>query len=182
MNPDLTQQKTAPMLRIVSGPAYGRLYPLDGERVVIGRVNGCDIVLPPLYVSKRHAAIVRRRDGYYLEDLDSTAGTFVGNRKLTEGGPPGGWSHLPRLRLRLRLPREPGPDLRRRGHLDDPRQPRRRCIGLEATEHRSRAEASRLADHRPQPRPGTPARRGARPHPRRPVQDLSPGGCAGRCS
>ncbi len=83
MNPDLTQQKTAPMLRIVSGPAYGRLYPLDGERVVIGRVNGCEIVLPPPYVSKRHAAIERRPDGYYLEDLDSTAGTFVGSRKLT---------------------------------------------------------------------------------------------------
>src|SRR3954452_11670501 len=82
MNPERTRPKAAPVLRIVSGPAHGRLYPLDGERVVIGRVNGCDIVLPPPYVSKRHAAIERRPDGYYLEDLDSRAGTFLGGRKL----------------------------------------------------------------------------------------------------
>jgi hypothetical protein len=82
MNAERTRAKAAPVLRIVGGPAHGRLYPLDGERVVIGRVNGCDVVLPPLYVSKRHAAIERRPDGYYLQDLDGAAGTFVGGRKL----------------------------------------------------------------------------------------------------
>jgi serine phosphatase RsbU (regulator of sigma subunit) len=35
-------------------------------------------------VSKRHARIVRKDDGYYLEDLHSTNGTRVGDRDLTK--------------------------------------------------------------------------------------------------
>jgi serine phosphatase RsbU (regulator of sigma subunit) len=84
MSTEKRKPRTTPMLRVASGPAHGRLYPLDGETVVIGRINGCEIVLPPRHISKRHAAIERRSDGYYLKDLGSMAGTFVGNRKLVE--------------------------------------------------------------------------------------------------
>jgi pSer/pThr/pTyr-binding forkhead associated (FHA) protein len=58
-------------------------YSLDREVTVLGRDTACDIVLPDQEVSKRHARIVRKGYGYYIEDFQSTNGTRVGDRDLT---------------------------------------------------------------------------------------------------
>ena len=50
----------------------------------LGRGAACEIVLSDHGVSKRHAKITRKDDGFYIEDLHSTNGTIVGNRDLTE--------------------------------------------------------------------------------------------------
>jgi serine phosphatase RsbU (regulator of sigma subunit)/pSer/pThr/pTyr-binding forkhead associated (FHA) protein len=73
-----------PWLKILKGETPGRTFPLTSEVTVLGRERACDIVLADQRVSKRHAKITRKADGYYIEDLHSTNGTIVGDRELTE--------------------------------------------------------------------------------------------------
>ena len=44
-------------------------YAIDGERAVIGRNSDCDVPLDVAAVSRRHAAIIREQDGFFVEDL-----------------------------------------------------------------------------------------------------------------
>jgi phosphoserine phosphatase RsbU/P len=73
-----------PFLRMLHGEVPGRFYRLDRDVTVLGRDAACEIVLPDQEVSKRHARITRQDDGYYIEDLQSTNGTKVGDGDLTE--------------------------------------------------------------------------------------------------
>ena len=54
-------------------------YELKGNNV-IGRGQGCDIVLNNQFVSLRHAVITKNWQGYYIEDLKSSNGTMVNRR------------------------------------------------------------------------------------------------------
>src|SRR5438128_1513341 len=76
------ERTVTPTLRMLKGETPGRLYELDREATIIGRFRGCDIRLEDDSVSRRHARIVRDRDGYFLEDLRSKAGTFVDGRRV----------------------------------------------------------------------------------------------------
>jgi phosphoserine phosphatase RsbU/P len=66
------------VLRMIEGDWPNRVFRLDGDQTVIGKAASCDIILPDKHVSKVHAKIVRRADGRYIEDLDSTNHTRVG--------------------------------------------------------------------------------------------------------
>lgn len=47
--------------------------------MVIGTAEGCDLRVDSPYASPRHAAITRRPGGtYWLTDLGSTNGTYIG--------------------------------------------------------------------------------------------------------
>lgn len=50
---------------------------LRGERLVIGRLNACDICLSDVNASRRHAVLEREGDGWTVADLDSTNGTLL---------------------------------------------------------------------------------------------------------
>jgi len=54
---------------------------------VIGRHNECDLVVPESTVSGRHCLLTRQGDGFTIEDLDSSNGTFVNGVKLTPRQP-----------------------------------------------------------------------------------------------
>ncbi|NIM28247.1 MAG: FHA domain-containing protein [Gammaproteobacteria bacterium] len=58
-------------------------FPLDKERLLIGRKPENDIQVDNLAVSGQHAAIITILNDSFLEDLDSTNGTFV-NGKLVK--------------------------------------------------------------------------------------------------
>lgn len=58
-------------------------FQLEKERVTIGRRPANDIHIDNLAVSGEHAAIMKLGNDFYLEDLDSTNGTFV-NAKATK--------------------------------------------------------------------------------------------------
>lgn len=62
----------------------GRRWPLNRDRILIGRHPDCDIVLPDRLVSRHHAQVVRdpERQAYILEDLHSKNGTFVNGQEI----------------------------------------------------------------------------------------------------
>lgn len=57
---------------------------LGGQRVVIGRLQDCDICLSDANVSRRHAEIVRTGEGWSVHDLDSTNGTTLNGKPLSD--------------------------------------------------------------------------------------------------
>jgi phosphoserine phosphatase RsbU/P len=73
-----------PSLQIINGPLSGRFFVLDREVTVIGRNLDSDVVLQPKSVSRKHAAIVRRKTGFEIKDLGSLRGTHVNGVKLTQ--------------------------------------------------------------------------------------------------
>lgn len=59
----------------------GRSIPLTGERLVIGRLDACDICLEDRNASREHAAIVRDGAGWAVMDLGSTNGTLLNGER-----------------------------------------------------------------------------------------------------
>jgi pSer/pThr/pTyr-binding forkhead associated (FHA) protein len=52
------------------------------DRVDIGRADGCAIRLEDTYVSQVHARLAGKNGAWYLEDLGSTNGTYLNDRKV----------------------------------------------------------------------------------------------------
>ena len=71
-------------LKVVSGSRQGLNVPLTAnEPLVIGRKRG-DLVLDDPLVSSTHAKILRRDDGFVIQDMGSTNGTMVDGRLIRE--------------------------------------------------------------------------------------------------
>ena len=73
-------------LRITQGRQLGLTLPL-GEGIEIGRAPDCQLVLEDDYVSTRHARLVRGDQGFVVEDLGSTNGTYVNNQRISTPTP-----------------------------------------------------------------------------------------------
>jgi pSer/pThr/pTyr-binding forkhead associated (FHA) protein len=74
------------ILVVLASPAIdpGTERELDSSPVTLGRSTENDLVLDTDdFASVHHARIEPRRDGVWVEDLDSTNGTFVNGIKLT---------------------------------------------------------------------------------------------------
>jgi serine phosphatase RsbU (regulator of sigma subunit)/pSer/pThr/pTyr-binding forkhead associated (FHA) protein len=77
-------------LILLQGQTPGRRYSCDGETTIIGRQGECAVCLDDPAVSRKHAKLIRRGDGYYIEDLGSSNGTYIngirveGSQLLTE--------------------------------------------------------------------------------------------------
>jgi pSer/pThr/pTyr-binding forkhead associated (FHA) protein len=72
-----------PRLVVVAGPLQGTSLPLTGSSILIGRSPGSTLVLDDDYSSSRHARIFPQGGQWYVEDLGSTNGTFVGDQQVT---------------------------------------------------------------------------------------------------
>ena len=59
----------------------------DKDEVMIGRVQGNDIVLAKGNISKRHTKIESAQGRLTVTDMRSTNGTYVNGRKITEPTP-----------------------------------------------------------------------------------------------
>jgi len=68
---------------IMDGPSAGQSVPLDDLPLLVGRGPDAAIRLDDDYVSTRHARIGSSNDTFYVEDLGSTNGTYIGSQRLT---------------------------------------------------------------------------------------------------
>jgi serine phosphatase RsbU (regulator of sigma subunit)/pSer/pThr/pTyr-binding forkhead associated (FHA) protein len=71
-----------PSLVFLAGPIAGRRYKLGDGEYVIGRRSDCQIFVPDMRVSRRHARLVRNGEGWLLEDLGSNNGTYINGQRL----------------------------------------------------------------------------------------------------
>jgi len=69
-------------LAILSGPDQGKIVVVDRPKMVLGRSDS-DVILADPEISRQHAVVEIYEDKYLLRDLNSTNGTFVGDRKIT---------------------------------------------------------------------------------------------------
>ncbi len=70
-------------LTVLTGINAGQVFALDSTDHVVGRGTDADVWVEDGGVSRRHARITCRADGrYFVEDLGSTNGTFVGPQRV----------------------------------------------------------------------------------------------------
>jgi len=55
---------------------------LQGNQLTIGRSTECDLTLPDILLSRRHAEVYRRGDGWWVRDLGSLNGTRLNGERL----------------------------------------------------------------------------------------------------
>ncbi|MDF1702519.1 MAG: FHA domain-containing protein [Planctomycetota bacterium] len=72
-----------PRLVIRAGAGLGRDQVLGVAPCVLGRDPGVDFVLEDALASRRHARITAQGGAWFLEDLGSTNGTLVNDRRIT---------------------------------------------------------------------------------------------------
>lgn len=91
-------------LRVSSADGPVEHFVLGGERVVVGRATECDLVLPDILLSRRHAEIERRPDGWWARDLGSLNGTRLNGTRIEGERPlqPGDVLALAGWRIELR--------------------------------------------------------------------------------
>jgi pSer/pThr/pTyr-binding forkhead associated (FHA) protein len=70
-------------LVVTEGSLAGTRVALAGKPIFIGRANDSTLVLTDDYASTRHARISVTNGVWYLEDLGSTNGTYIGQSKVT---------------------------------------------------------------------------------------------------
>ncbi len=70
-------------LAFTGGALAGNRLKLDGQPILLGRSGDCTVPLRDSYASNRHARIYNNDGQWFIEDLNSTNGTFVGNNRLT---------------------------------------------------------------------------------------------------
>ena len=64
-------------LVMIYGPDLGRRYPLENNELRIGRGGDNDMVIDMDNVSRVHARVYKKDDGIYVDDMDSTNGSYV---------------------------------------------------------------------------------------------------------
>ena len=59
-------------------------YPINCYETSVGRSKSCDIVFTNSTVSRSHAVVALRKDGFYVFDTESKTGVYVNNEKITK--------------------------------------------------------------------------------------------------
>ena len=72
-----------PRLYVLGGADVGRSFEV-AEGAVMGRSPDCAVVLRDRSISRHHARLERRGEGWWLVDQDSRNGVFAGHRRVSE--------------------------------------------------------------------------------------------------
>jgi FHA domain-containing protein len=76
-------------LQVVSGPNAGQSVPLGDQPILLGRGTDASIRLDDDYVSTRHARFATNGEQWFVEDVGSTNGTYLGSQRITSPVPVG---------------------------------------------------------------------------------------------
>ncbi len=95
--------KTGPSLTVIEGPLANTVIPLGTAQVTIGRAPDSTLVIDDDYASSRHARVYPGDDGWIVEDLGSTNGTWIDRTRITSPTvlPPGVPLRIGRTTLQL---------------------------------------------------------------------------------
>jgi pSer/pThr/pTyr-binding forkhead associated (FHA) protein len=74
----------ATRLVITSGPKEGLEIELPSEQLAIGRSSESGLVIRDDYTSTHHARLLLWKDGWVVQDLDSTNGTFLDGTRVSQ--------------------------------------------------------------------------------------------------
>jgi FHA domain len=64
------------------GGRVGESFPVQGERMSIGRRPDSDVFLDDVTVSRDHALLIERADQWHLDDCGSLNGTYVNRTRI----------------------------------------------------------------------------------------------------
>jgi pSer/pThr/pTyr-binding forkhead associated (FHA) protein len=81
---DLDELATDGVMVVKRGPNAGSSFSLDKELITAGRHPDSDIFLDDITVSRRHAEIIRRADGFHVIDTGSLNGTYVNRDRVDD--------------------------------------------------------------------------------------------------
>ena len=66
-----------------SGPTPGKVFPLEGSEITIGRDANQTISINDAEISRKHAKMELRGASYVIQDLGSTNGSFVNGNRIS---------------------------------------------------------------------------------------------------
>ena len=66
------------------GAGTNAALPGIGQEIILGRASTCDLDINDDYASSRHAKIWRDDQGFVVEDLLSTNGTYVNGQRISQ--------------------------------------------------------------------------------------------------
>ena len=70
------------LIEVVEGPNAGHTYRFDRDELIVGRLAYCDIIINQKNVSRQHARLLSSGGDYFVEDLNSTNGTFLNGKRV----------------------------------------------------------------------------------------------------
>lgn len=74
--------ETPATLVVIDGPLQGLEMVLDRKEIRIGRAPNNEFVIEDDYASSQHARLQRNDEGWLLQDLNSTNGTYVDGARI----------------------------------------------------------------------------------------------------
>lgn len=85
--PAEAQEEVGHYLVVLSGTGLGRRFRLEAEPVTIGRDPACGFVLASPDVSRRHCRLQLVADEVFATDLNSTNGTYIDGKRISDPTP-----------------------------------------------------------------------------------------------
>jgi hypothetical protein len=79
---EVVDQAGAAIVIRSGGGRAGESFPIEEDRMSIGRSPDAAIFLDDVTVSRNHALVVKRKDGRFIDDLGSLNGTYVNRRRI----------------------------------------------------------------------------------------------------
>jgi signal transduction histidine kinase len=73
-----------PYLKWTDPQGKEQIYTLSADEVLIGRRADADIIFPNAHVSRRHAKLIKSKDGYSIVNLPNTHGIYVNGQAVQE--------------------------------------------------------------------------------------------------
>lgn len=64
------------------GGRVGESFPIEGERMSVGRRPESEVFLDDITVSRDHALLIRRGDEWHIDDCGSLNGTYVNRERI----------------------------------------------------------------------------------------------------